>query len=88
MTQTLDPHTGEPGSTNRLRTKASRAGSAEADSVMDSFLSELRRMTPQERVEASRCTMNGHERAVYAARYPDEAPTVNGELEWIALRLA
>ncbi|MEZ5078115.1 MAG: hypothetical protein R2725_11815 [Solirubrobacterales bacterium] len=26
--------------------------------------------------------------AIWAMRYPDEIPTVNGELEWIALTLA
>jgi hypothetical protein len=29
--------------------------------------------------------MHRWERWIYAARYPDEVPTVNGELEWIAL---
>jgi hypothetical protein len=28
------------------------------------------------------------ELSAWAARYPDEAPTVNGEVEWIALTLA
>jgi hypothetical protein len=28
------------------------------------------------------------ERAAWAARYPEEAPLVNGELAWIALGLA
>jgi len=58
-----------------------------AERPIDPFLSELRRMTPQERIEASRYTMTAHERSVYAARYPAEVPTVNGELEWIALTL-
>jgi hypothetical protein len=51
---------------------------------LESFLSELRRMNPEERVRASRYTMNRHERSIYAAHYPDEVPLLNGELEWIA----
>jgi hypothetical protein len=51
---------------------------------LESFLSELRRMTPDERIRASRHTMSRHERSIYAARYPDEVPLLNGELEWIA----
>jgi hypothetical protein len=31
--------------------------------------------------------MNRWERGVYAARYPEEVPTVNGELEWIAFTI-
>jgi hypothetical protein len=63
-------------------------GVQETERLLEPFLSELRRMTPRERIEASRYTMNRWERWVYAARYPDEVPTVNGELEWIALNLA
>jgi hypothetical protein len=59
----------------------------ETQSPTDRFVAELRRMTPQERINTSRYTMNRWERSVYAARYPDEAPTVNGELEWIAVDL-
>jgi hypothetical protein len=54
---------------------------------IESFVSELRRMTPEERIRASRYSFNQRERWVYAARYPEEVPTVNGELGWIALRL-
>jgi hypothetical protein len=62
-------------------------GAQKARRPIDSFLSELRRMTPQERIRASRYTMTSHERYVYAAHYPDEVPTLNGELEWIAATL-
>lgn len=32
--------------------------------------------------------MTRAERFAWAARYPGEVPTVNGEVEWIGLRLA
>lgn len=51
------------------------------------FVSELQRMTPEERIRASRYTMDRWEYWAYAARFPDEVPTVNGELERIALTL-
>jgi hypothetical protein len=57
----------------------------EAERLVDRFADELRKMTTEERVRASRYSMNRWERWVYAARYPDEVPLVNGELEWIAL---
>jgi hypothetical protein len=60
----------------------------ETERLIEPLVSELRRMTPDERIRASRYSMNRWERWVYAARYPDEVPTVNGELEWIALKLA
>jgi hypothetical protein len=89
MTQALDTEThqttGEKGVL--LDREHRRHGAQEVERPIDSFLSELRRMTPQERIEASRYTMTLRERYVYAARYPDEVPTVNGELEWIALYL-
>jgi aminoglycoside phosphotransferase (APT) family kinase protein len=59
-------------------------GAHETERPIDRFVSELRRMTPQERIEASRYTMNRWEYWVYAARFPGEVPTVNGELERIA----
>lgn len=58
-----------------------------AERKIEGFVSELRRMTPEERISASRHTMNRWEYWVYAARFPDEVPTVNGELERIALTL-
>ncbi len=57
------------------------------EGTLDSFLAELRRMTPKERIRASRYTMNRREYWIYAARFPDEVPTVNGELELIAATL-
>ncbi len=61
-----------------------RHGAQEVERPIDSFLSELRRMSPKERIRASRYTMNRWEYWVYAARFPDEVPLVNGELERIA----
>ena len=52
--------------------------------LVDRFVDELRRMTPEERVRAFRFSFNRWERWIYAARYPNEVPLVNGELEWIA----
>ena len=47
------------------------------------------RMSPRQRVEAShRGGFTRHERAVWASRYPDEVPTVNGEFEWLVLTSA
>jgi hypothetical protein len=57
------------------------------DRKLDSFVAELHKMTPEERISASRYTMSRWEYFVYAARFPDEVPTVNGELEQIALTL-
>lgn len=54
---------------------------------IDSFLAELEQMTAQERISASRYSFDRWERSVYAGRYPTEAPTINGELEWIAATL-
>lgn len=53
------------------------------------FLDQLASMSPAARLLAAR---RGHfsrsERALWALRYPDEVPLVNGEVEWIALSLA
>lgn len=53
------------------------------------FVAILDRMTPAERVSASR---NGgftrHERAIWAAQFPGEVPLINGEYEWLAVDLA
>jgi len=89
MTQALDTkvkgtESEEPTLTYR---ELRRHGVQETERLIEPFVSELRRMTPEERIRASRYTMNRRERTVYAARYPDEVPTVNGELEWIALFL-
>ena len=55
----------------------------------DPFAARLARMSPGQRIEASRRGgFTRHERAVWACRYPDEVPTVNGEFEWLVLRSA
>ncbi len=51
------------------------------------FVEELSRMTPKQRIAAYRECFGRTERTIWAARYPDEVPLVNGEFEWIALRL-
>ena len=52
------------------------------------FLARLDRMSPEERLRAARFSFDRDERAIWAGRYPEELSTVNGEAEWIALRLA
>jgi hypothetical protein len=59
----------------------------QAERKVESFVAELRKMTSEERISASRYTMNRWEYWVYAARFPDEVPIVNGELERVALTL-
>lgn len=55
----------------------------------DSFLLRLDRMSPSQRLRAYRSgAFSRAERARWACRYPEEVPTVNGEVEWIALRSA
>jgi len=55
----------------------------------DSFLVHLDRMSSNQRLRAYRDgTFNRAERARWACRYPEEVPTVNGEVEWIALSSA
>lgn len=54
---------------------------------LERFCSELRRMTPAERLRAYRYTFGRRERTIWAARYPEEVPLVGGEFEWIALNL-
>jgi hypothetical protein len=52
----------------------------------NAFVARLARMSSRQRIEASR---NGgftrHQRTLWACRYPDEVPTVNGEFEWLVL---
>lgn len=57
------------------------------DRRLDTFAAELRQMTPEERIRASRYSFDDWERWTYAAHYPDEVPLINGELEWIAATL-
>jgi hypothetical protein len=89
MTQTLDTQTKETDSGEHTLTYQGLRGRGvqETEQLLEPFLSELRRMTPDERIRASRYTMNRWEYWVYANRFPDEVPLVNGELERIALTL-
>ena len=59
---------------------ASRSSPATSEIV-----TRLAAMSPAQRLAASRTAFTPHERAVWAARYPDEVPLVNDEYEWIAL---
>ena len=52
------------------------------------FLARLDRMSPEERLRASRHEFDCWQRSVWAGHYPEEVPTVNGEVAWIALGLA
>lgn len=54
----------------------------------EAFLARLARMSEQERVRAARHEFDRWELVVWAGRYPEEVPTVNGEVEWLALGLA
>jgi len=46
-------------------------------------------MTPAERLAAYRAgRFSPHQRALWATHYPGEPPVINGELEWIAMKLA
>lgn len=89
MTEVLDTPTeqGANAPPSAAHETCARCEPRDAGSRLDRFLSELARMSPRERVRASRYSFNLEERYIYAARYPDEVPTVNGELEWIALNL-
>ncbi|HEY2333618.1 MAG TPA: hypothetical protein VGH58_01250 [Solirubrobacterales bacterium] len=89
MTQTLDITEPAVESDVHALTYEQLSGLSvqQAERKLDSFLAELRQMTPDERIGASRHTMNRWEYWVYAARFPQEVPTVNGELERIAYTL-
>lgn len=89
MTQTLDIQTQETESGGHTLTYQELRGRGvqETERLLEPFVSELRRMTPQERIRASRYTMNRWEYWVYAARFSNEVPLVNGELERIAFTL-
>lgn len=54
----------------------------------EAFLARLRRMSAEERLRAARHEFDRWQRSIWAGHYPDEAPIVNGEVEWIARRLA
>jgi hypothetical protein len=55
----------------------------------EAFLARLARMSVEERIRAARDDVfTPWERAVWAARFPEQVPLVNGEFEWITLHLA
>lgn len=59
-----------------------------ADTGSD-FLARLDRMGYERRLAAYRAGRFGRrERAIWAARFPEEVPQINGEVEWIAVALA
>jgi hypothetical protein len=58
-----------------------------ADERRRAFIARLDRMSPEERLRAARHEFDREQRSVWAGRYPEEVPTVDGEVEWIALRL-
>ena len=91
MTQTLDTLVREVENGEQHLTYETLSGrdTQETGRLVDSFISVLARMTPAERISASRHGgFTRWERWVWAARYTDEVPPVNGEFEWIACNLA
>lgn len=54
----------------------------------DDFIDRLGRMGFQQRLAAYRSgEFSRRERAIWAARFPEEVPLLNGELEWIAMSM-
>jgi hypothetical protein len=54
-----------------------------------SFLRALKALAPSERLAIYRSGgLTPVECMLWAANFPDEVPTVNGEFEWIALGMA
>ena len=89
MTQTLDTLIREVGKHHLTYEGLKGRDRRATERLVDSFASVLRRMTSAERVSASRHGgFNRWERWVWATRYPDEVPLVNGEVEWISCNLA
>lgn len=91
MAQALDALIRETQSGEQRLTYEGLRGrdSREAARFLDSFASVLGHMTPAERISASRHGgFTRRERSVWAARYLEEVPLVNGELEWIACNMA
>lgn len=91
MTRTLDTLIREVEAGDEHLTYEGLKGrdAQEAERLVESFASVLKRMTPAERISASRHGgFTRWERWVWAARYTDEIPRVNGEFEWIACNLA
>jgi hypothetical protein len=77
----MKPPSGAAASKKRL-SEPGAEGSAAFIARLDS-MGAARRLRAARKGEFSRA-----ERALWVARYPQEAPLVNGELEWIALGLA
>jgi len=76
-----------PADGTPTREAVAESGVQKVERRLDAFVAELRQMTPEERIRASRYSFDDWERWTYAARFPDEVPLVNGELEWIAATL-
>jgi hypothetical protein len=91
MAQTLDTLIREVESGEQYLTYEGLKGrdTQETESLVDSFVSVLGRMTREERISASHHGgFTRWERWVWAARFPDEVPSLNGEFEWISANLA
>jgi hypothetical protein len=91
MPQTLDTLLGELERGERRLTYVTLRGrnAEEAERIVEGFVSILRRMNREERISASRHGgFTRWERWVWAARFSDEVPLVNGEFEWIAANMA
>jgi len=75
-----------------VRANSSRLCGASATQVgmerRAAFIAQLGRMSSQERIRAAQYEFERWQRAIWVGCYPDEVPTVNGEVEWIALGLA
>jgi len=90
MAQTLNVEVNKAaGGEQRLTYEGLRGrDTRSAERVIDGFVAVLQRMTPEERIRASRHGgFTRWERWVWAARYPDEIPLINDEFEWIARNL-
>lgn len=60
----------------------------EVDRLVEAFLRRLALMSEEERVRASRYGgFTRWERWVWAARFPEQVPLINGEYEWIGANL-
>jgi hypothetical protein len=71
------------------QTAPKQAPSVNAPERLATFLAHLARMSVEERVRGARHgSFDRWERAVWAARFPEQVPLVNGEFEWIALAMA
>jgi hypothetical protein len=91
MTQTLDTLIEDVESGERHLTYEGLRGrdAHDAERLVESFVSVLGRMTPAERISASRHGgFTRWERWVWSARFADEVPLVNGEFEWVGANMA